>query len=562
MLTVRYRTARPADSWRLLSLWAHVALLCLCMAPLAATGASWNQLTTRNFRHLIIPRDIPSIATAVTQDPTGMIWIGSQDGLVRWDGYRSRVFRHASNDPFSLPSNLINGLFVDKQGTLFVSTSSGVVGRYDAATEHFISLPATSSATGFYIGVASDGAGGIWAGNADGLSHLRENARSWENIALPRDTKVSSLLLGEDGTLWVGTDHGLGRVSTGAHEWKPVGTQSRSLEIRSIHQGADGKVSFGTNDGHVGTVIDSDSIRLSDAPLSSSAILTLAEIGPDTLCAGTAGFGLIFLDRHTLKFRQAIRTDPSRPSGLAGDFTYALYVDHAGGLWVAHGSGVDYLPLGNNAFSSLLPSEHDPLGLSGSLATAVASRPNGDVLVGTEKGAQLFSVSDSDAQPSVQKVFSRGLPAALIYGFSSSTDGNMWIATAQGLFISDGNAARRFEPLGNAPVRSLLRDGDVLWIGLERHGLVRMSLPDRKLTFYNHEDSNPDSLSDNFVLSMVRDPAHGLWIATLHGLNLFDGERFYRFMHDADQPGSIPADTILALQLDRQERLWVATHGG
>src|SRR5579859_3576400 len=96
--------------------WLNRQWFCLLLAivslPAARANAnpgdiqsSWEQLTIPFFRHLTVPKDLPSAASAIVQDKAGFVWIGTQDGLARWDGYRVRLFRHDSKDPGSLPAN-------------------------------------------------------------------------------------------------------------------------------------------------------------------------------------------------------------------------------------------------------------------------------------------------------------------------------------------------------------------------------------------------------------------------------------------------------------------------
>jgi ligand-binding sensor domain-containing protein len=218
---------------RLLSQWHATCLLALLCPALGfaqsyGTDSRWDGLTTPFFHHLSVPKDLPSAGIAIAQDRQDFIWIGTQDGLVRWDGYRPKLFRHDDNDRFSLPNNLVNGLIVDEDGTLFVATSNGIVSRFDPATEHFLPLPATSTGTAIYASFIEDKEGGLWLGNANGLSHLVRNGSQWETVQLPDHMRVWSLLRGRDGTIWAGTDRGL--------VYRPVGA-STFVEVKKRRLG-------------------------------------------------------------------------------------------------------------------------------------------------------------------------------------------------------------------------------------------------------------------------------------------------------------------------------------
>ena len=82
-----------------------------------------------------------STARALAQDGDGMVWIGTQDGLNRYDGYTFRVFRHDASDTTSLPDNHVTALATDKAGRLWVGTQSGGLGRYDPDRQAFHNFP-------------------------------------------------------------------------------------------------------------------------------------------------------------------------------------------------------------------------------------------------------------------------------------------------------------------------------------------------------------------------------------------------------------------------------------
>ncbi len=499
------------------------------------------------------------------QDSKGFIWIGTQDGLVRWDGYRPKLFRHISGDTSSLPSNLINGLVSDGTGSLFVATSNGVVAHYDPATEHFSALPATRTGTGVYCAFVDDIDGSLWQGNANGLSHFTSGSSHWESIPLPGDTRVWSLIRTHDGAIWAGTEHGLFRKPSGTTTFEAAGGESPIVHanIRSLMETETNDLWFGTNDGRIGILMADGTIKLAEIPHPSSAILSLVNVSDTVVVAGTGGSGLVYFDSTTGKTTHAIRYDAMRASGLAEDFIYSLYKDRLGGLWIGHTRGADYIAASNGVVQSLLSSERNPQGLSGSHVTSMGLRADGKLLIGTENGGDLLSQENGRMSILHQQVLpSDALPAAQVYGIVTTTDGVTWIATAQGLYERRNGKLTQFKPLGDDPVRSLFAEDNTLWIGLYRQGLMKLDLTTRTLSNYQHDGLDPGSISDNFVLGILRDPEHGLWVGTQHGLNLFDGKSFHTFMNDPADAGSIPSDTAIDLQLDRHKRLWVGTHGG
>jgi ligand-binding sensor domain-containing protein/signal transduction histidine kinase len=553
-------------------LWLFVGVALACYGrALPAAGAEatepWDQLTIPFFRHLTIPKDLPNAVSMITQDRNGLIWIGTQDGLARWDGYRARLFRHDPQDPRSLPANLVNAVAVDDQGTLFVATGEGIVARYDPRSETFLSMPATSTGTGFYTAFLAEGQGELWLGNANGLSHFTPATNAWESVELPGRTRVWSLLKTRNGSLWAGTDHGLfvRRLAGGA--FIQVGGEIGAspflqANIRSLRETADGSLWLGTHDGKLGLITPDGRIVAAQIPSPSGAVLSMVEIHPGLLCAATAGSGLAFIDGTTGKLLRAIKYDAQRPSGLSDDFIYNLFKDQSGGLWISHFKGADYIPSFDETFQSLLPSNRLSSALSGSHITTQSPQPDGEILIGTESGIDVLA--NTDGRYTIHHLAEKGtpLPQALIYDIATTEDGTTWIATGQGLYRRRGDVIRHVDIVGTDPIRTVLPESGVLWLGTERRGLLRLDLATNRLAAYQHEAADPDSISDNFVLAIKRAAGLGLWVGTQHGLNLFDGQRFRTYFHAENDPDSLPSDTAVTLQFDPQKRLWVGTHGG
>jgi ligand-binding sensor domain-containing protein/signal transduction histidine kinase len=511
------------------------------------------------FRHLESPRDLPSVASAFAQDKTGMIWIGTQDGLVRWDGYRSRVFRNDPQDPLSLPGNYVTCLTVDNEGTLFVVTSSGVIVRFDPLEEKFRPLPAVTTATGSIRNAfISDGKQGLWVGNSNGLSYFNPQTQLWELAGLPKGTKVWSLLLAQDGTLWVGTEDGLLHYNPNTSSFAAIdGVADKSASaVRALFQSGKGEIWFGKNDGAVGVVDISGRVRFIDPPQTAATVKNITALKPGVLSIATNTAGLNFVDELSGKVIQTIRYDPGRPTGIGGSVIFDDFLDRAGGLWIAHEHGADYLAPGTDSFLSLLPSDRDATAFSGKNVTALASRSDGSLWIATEDSGELFSPVDGREAGGFQ------IPGTQLRAITVTGPDQTWISTNRGLFLREKNKISQVPALADIPMFRLFTEGDVLWINTERRGLVRLDIRTNKFTFFAHDPSNPRSISDNWTSAAVRDLKGHLWVATSHGLNRFDDNQFTQFHHEPMNPNSLPSEMVLTLLVDHENRLWMGTQGG
>ena len=112
-------------------------------ASAAHSAERWAGLADTVFQHLAHDNELPNaaIATSATQDGDGFLWIGSQNGLARWDGYHFRIYRAAPGKAGALPDNFIQALLTDTRGVLWIGTSSGGLARYDRDHDRFVVYP-------------------------------------------------------------------------------------------------------------------------------------------------------------------------------------------------------------------------------------------------------------------------------------------------------------------------------------------------------------------------------------------------------------------------------------
>jgi hypothetical protein len=236
-------------------------MLGVLSSPSAAlAGQRWDALASTVFAHIAQDAELPNAAfpQALAQDANGYLWIGTDNGLARWDGYHFRIYKPNSDDPGSLPDSVIDTLHTDARGTLWIGTDSHGVVRYDPLHDRFIGR-ATDVArrTGNSVfSIEDDGRGGILAGTDGGLEEIGGEAephlsvrpeptfaREWP------DNDVRALLRDRSRTLWVGTTHGLFRRPDGAGHFLPVTFSTVSaakVDVRKLLEDEDGRLWIGT----------------------------------------------------------------------------------------------------------------------------------------------------------------------------------------------------------------------------------------------------------------------------------------------------------------------------
>ncbi|MET0320720.1 MAG: two-component regulator propeller domain-containing protein, partial [Duganella sp.] len=137
--------------------------------PAHAGQERWDKLATPLFEHLGLEQGLPHpVGMALAQDGEGYIWIGTQSGLARWNGYQMRNFIHNAADAGSLPGDFIQVLHADNQGRLWVGTATAGLAVYDRQKEQFI-RPNAELAQGAVNAIVSDARGNLWIGTPTAL---------------------------------------------------------------------------------------------------------------------------------------------------------------------------------------------------------------------------------------------------------------------------------------------------------------------------------------------------------------------------------------------------------
>ena len=165
----------------------------------------------------------------MVRDGNGLIWIGTFDGLQRYDGYGSRIYRNIPNEPHSIPSNNISSLLVDRKKRLWIGTYESGISLYDALRDRFVNFPPRMNDSAWVPGartvnaIIEDRKGDLWLGTSSGVVRVRmpADARSLDPDSLERGIRFEAYHLGsprnvapdlcerEDGRIVIASDSGL-----------------------------------------------------------------------------------------------------------------------------------------------------------------------------------------------------------------------------------------------------------------------------------------------------------------------------------------------------------------
>ncbi len=571
--------------------------------------ASALEAQTRGIRFNRISREqglAQSTVTCILQDRAGFMWLGTRDGLNRFDGYDFVVYKHDTKDPSSLPASSILTLLEDPSGDLWIGTEGGGLARWHHSSDTFSryqhDLEDPESLSGNRVRtLLRDRSGVLWVGTFDsGLNRFDPETGVFERFRHDPDDPMSLAgdsirALAQDrlGNLWVGTLNGLNHHDPATRSFtrfQHAPDRRGSLaddRVLSILEDRSGQLWIGTYGGLHRMLRASGTFeRFAHAPsdptsLGDDFVRVLFEDREGRLWLGTdGGLNLMQSDGGTfLRYRHR----PADPTSLSGDRVESIFQDQSGVLWIGTwAAGVNtWNPL-TWSFRHYRSDPSDPSGLTADAVLAFSEDGDGDLWIGTHGGGLNRLDRDTDrfeafrhdprnpASPSGDRI------TALLH----DRDGTLWIGTrasglnrfdaSRGTFVRYRHDPASPQSLGSDGVMSLYQDheGD-LWIGTFGGGLSRLAgpRPSSSTSFghFRHSPLDPRSLSNNRVSSLAEDSAGELWIGTFGGgVNRLDPRTgtFLRFQHDPDRPESLSHDVVTALHLGPSGVLWIGTQGG
>lgn len=548
---------------RLLSLF----LLLASMAALAGPPPAQPL-----FVPLGVDDGLPSnVVYKTVQDHDGFVWIGTQDGLARYDSIGFRVFRHDPADSTSLTSNDVSALLVDRDGTLWCGGEGNGLNRLNAdgrSFAHWLHRPNDLGTLGSsdVFSIAQDAGGSIWVGTyLGGLNRLQDDGSFLHVDHDPEDPRslrsntVYALHADAHNRLWIGTDEGLdvreadGRI---VHVELPPLTErpGRSVVMSFLPDDNDG-VLVAT---YKGLFRVDAQLRYLGELLASQPVLRVSALarGHDKGLWVGSNAGLARLDERGV---QRYGTAEAAPGGYPGSRTMDIRTDAEGGTWFAlFDGGVARLPPHWRNFAVF---RHVP----GDTTSLVRQRVNAVAIEGTRA---VWVVSGRDGLDRIDQESGHidhwgerlGLGSEQPYALLPDGSGHIWVGSHSGLrhySLATGEVTRlaadlsRADALPQGYVNRLFAvpDGTV-WASVRGGGAVHVaSDPPRVLRRYMPATR---SLGDADIVDMALDLDARPWVATASGVERYDPERD-RFTGVAGLPG----ESVHALAFAPDGKLWL-----
>jgi len=555
-------------------------LLCLIGCFSESVRADIFDLGQPSFAAIGDSQSLPSgVITAMVNDSAGFLWIGTQSGLVRYDGYTFKLYQHDPRDPNSLPGNYITALSVSNDNTLYIGTSISGLSVLNLSTNIFVNYFHDENRNESLVdnritAIKQDKHGGTWIGTSNGLDYLAKNTSDFihyqhdpKDPSSLNDNHVRTLLFDKLGQLWVGSWEGINVMTTrdsGIKQFKSDTADAgvfASQVITSLMQTTDGAIWLGTLKNGIARINPDNSVqrfKLSETE-KQPWVFSMLEVKANQLWVATYGQGIIVVDSSNGKVIQTIRHHEHVEGSLSTDKIASMLVDPAGLLWI--GTWGKWLSLYNpvNRYVSVVrhrPSQQSSL--SGPQVMAVKEMQNGDIWLGLEgKGIDCWVENSGAIKPLA------GFADKTVLSIEQTTNGVIWVGTMfNGLMRYFEGEPKMAEIAGleAAHIYTITQaDNNNLWVGAY-NGFYYVDVLE-KVAIRQRFQSNNGQTKPFAVNKVVRHHDGRIWAVSVSGLYLLKpGQTIWQKVR-LDPKSKVP-HFIAGLSIDDNQVLWASTPNG
>ena len=442
-----------------------------------------------------------SCVSDIFQDSYGYIWIGTEDGLNRYDGHKFKIYKYKQGIN-SIKSNIIAAIDDDKEGNILVGTSKGFdvinKGTEEIKNYTYNSQKAKESLSHYNIwDILVDYKNRIWIATENGLNLYDKHKNTFTKIEYKRNKNSNDFIttLDEDefGDIWIGSKVGLFKYNYDKKEYS--------------------EYYFDKNNKNT---------------ISENYISKVCADKKGYVWVGTKNSGL---NKINLKNNNITRFkhEQNNKNALPSDSITTLLKDSRDCIWIGTNKGL-VKHFSNDKFKTYKKSVRDDHSLSNNDITALLEDKSGVIWVGTKSGINKFNSKCSF------KHYKRCNEDESIENFNKFSDKMM-----QGIYEDDEG---------------------ILWLGTNNGGINRFDRRNNTVKIYKNSKNN-NSLSNNQVW-MVTGKKENVWIATSNGLNKFDKgtKRFKAYFHNDNNQNSLICNEVKSLLIDKEGILWIGTREG
>ncbi|WP_077341550.1 response regulator [Pseudocolwellia agarivorans] len=545
------------------------------------------EISNKQFSHFSL-EDGLSQATAQTMlyDSQGFLWVGTTDGLNKYDGYQFKVYRHNPDDNKSISSNDLISSLEDSAGNLWFGTNGQGITLFDKKTEgfthfKFLENESTSLSHGVVKTIAQDKKGGLWFGTKKGLNHLVRPSDKFIHFNHPLETGINAsdldinYLLPDNNKIWIATaNSGLFYFDLVSQSFTAIPVDNVSSTITSMVKFNGTQIMLGTDDGVA--FLDINALKvIAHKPLSilKNQYISSLLLEGDNLWIGTKNGGYVYNVKS--KSLSHFTHQENKNKSLSHAEITTLTKDRFGGVWV--GTFVKGLNRFDRSTIQFNHSNTENTSLSSNIVLSFLEKKN-RLLIGTYGGGLNIYDRKSNTYELRKTIIdnTNSISSDVITALVAEDDNTFWVGTIGGgvnkfNIVENSishyvNTPDNLKSLSNNNVLTLFKSktGE-LWVGTWGGGLNRFDSEGDYFKRYTHEVNNKNSISDDSIWAIYEDNNGFLWLGTESGgLNKFDPQTniFTHYLNDVNNKKSLSHNYVLSILQAKNGTLWIGTKGG
>jgi len=582
---------------------------------------SANDNTHARFTHLQQSEGlIQNSVTAISQDQFGFIWIGTPNGLYKYDGYNFESFKHSELDTSSITSNSIRSIYEDSDGKMWIGTEKGLSIFNNA--NHSFSTPSNLK-NNSVMSIIEGPKNHFWIGTNNGIYlYTKQNKQLNLKKIITKNPEisqekgissnhVSSFCFDNDSNLWIGTSQGVDlllfdELLTNQADIDfnfqhlndyPAYVQMHNKSVSKIISSTNGIHYIATTSGLYsinGQLCQAINLEKHGIKQPNIKILNLQNNG--NLWIGTKSQGLIRYNTKVSTVTQYTNS-PLNPYSIASNQINDIYLDSNNLLWMACArGGISKLYLKQKEFEHFFHTPQISNSLSHNQINAICEDTDNNIWIATyQKGVDYLSFKNGKEHYLHLRDNIPELKNWQVFSLRVDNRGNLWMGThGNGLLLIQKNELKKlergqtpqfikfdsFEENGETyPLRSISNINQVseneFWLSsFVGEGVTKMKLKNGNVQTpifqrFRHDPFKLSTICSNNISITFKDDNGNIWAGSrdngLTKIVLDSHQNVENYIHiktDASKPSSLSNDRIFAINQDNEGRIWIGTFGG
>ena len=513
----------------------------VCIISFISISTSYaNIIENFNFKNITIEDGLSqSTVKTIYQDSKGYIWVGTDAGLNRYNGYEFKQYKHDEYNKNSIAHNYIIDITEDKNGRIWVSTIGGLT-RIDTDTDEIKNYYSEKDNGNLLDSnrwrLLTTKEGKLIIFGINGVNLYDEEKDTFNSIALKENNLNTEVIYSEEedsnGHIWIGTDKGLVELDKDLNLIKSYEDTIGEVEVYNIYDDLKGNLWVCTlGNGLFRINLNDKSIKNYKNSRSASSILSN-------------------------NIRDVI-------SNSSGDSIYGIYKDDDNLLWL--GTSEQGINIINEKEVKYLHTENSNL-LSNTIIDITGYENK--VFIGTNNGLSVL-VKDNESYTITNYTEKEGLPSNKITYLFIDSKGSLFIGTSNGLAILDSNnklidVTYILDDIGVSDkfIGAIYEDSrENYYIGcFLGGGLIKINPNTKEYKIYKNIDNDETSLSNDCIIFINEDLDGNILVGTSYGLNILDVNKD-TFKRYTEKDGLIN-NTIYGILVDDSNKIWISTNEG